>query len=149
MSDYSYVYLTDRYRWSPKDKLYHRGERCFSAFDVKKVLVMETNFQDGFITAILLKSGEEVHTDDIVRNRSEAERDAQLWRDCLSHCKYGEQLKHSYHVYLDGKFIADTYAVSEEKAVNNVRWNHFISCGIYDYDMDDFDVEEFEKEEVI
>lgn len=32
---------------------------------------------------------------------------------------------------------AKTWAVSEEKAINNVRYNRYISQGIYEYAMDD------------
>lgn len=50
--------------------------------------------------------------------------------------------KKCYLVMRDGKYEAKTWAVSEEKAINNVRYNRYISQGIYEYAMDDFDAVE-------
>lgn len=50
--------------------------------------------------------------------------------------------KKEYYVMLNDEIVAKTKAVSADKAVNNVRWNYFISEGIYDYSMEDFDAVE-------
>ena len=50
--------------------------------------------------------------------------------------------KKCYLVMRGGKYEAKTWAVSEEKAINNVRYNRYISQGIYEYAMDDFDAVE-------
>ena len=36
-----------------------------------------------------------------------------------------------YAVLANGDFISNTYAVSEEKAINNVRYNMFVKAGAW------------------
>lgn len=36
-----------------------------------------------------------------------------------------------YAVLSNGNFISNTYAVSEEKAINNVRYNMFVKAGAW------------------
>ena len=50
--------------------------------------------------------------------------------------------KKKYAVLLGGRLVAETWAVSAEKAINNVRWNYYISQYDFSYEMEDFDAVE-------
>lgn len=50
--------------------------------------------------------------------------------------------KKCFLVMHNGEYVAKSWAVSPEKAINNVRYNNYIKQGIYSYSMDDFDAVE-------